>query len=434
MARLSRARAHAGLESDERAYGVHERAVMGMLSSRYRDLDHDSRYELYHEAWTSVLRRRAAGVEIANLEGYLVCATDKLASKRTYGADARRRVTFDPTDSPFAHLADAAETPEESALAADEARRIRMLIDELDGAERAVLKLRLDLGFEPAEIRERLGLTERGYRRVVERAGKSLLAQFAAFDSGEWARRKRSLLCACVFGVATERQQERARRLVAEDPCCRAMMSELRALGGRAAMALPLPAGPSAAAVAGADGGRPAEMVAGAHQQVSELLARARESAAGAYARVSDPTPLAGARPGAVATVLAGCLAAAGGGTYCAVEGVPDPLRPALGIERAVPQASEGAREPAPPEPAPRPPPAASEPAPAIQKPAQAPAPEQSPPAPTPPAAPTPPPAPADEFQPAPAASFAAAPAPPPAPTEPRPPASGGGESTEFQP
>ena len=38
-------------------------------------------------------------------------------------------------------------------------------------------------------------------------AGKALLAQFRAFDSGAWARSKRSLLCACVFGVASERQR-----------------------------------------------------------------------------------------------------------------------------------------------------------------------------------------------------------------------------------
>ncbi len=179
---------------DERAYLTHERAVMAMLASRHRDLDPDSRYELYHEAWASVLKRRAEGVEIENLEGYLVCAAGKLASKRVHGADARRRISFDPVDGPFASVADAGESPEEVVLAADEARRVRMLIDELDGAERALLKLRLDLGLEPGEIRQRLRLSDRQYRRVAERAGKALLEQFAAFDTGAWGQRKRSLL------------------------------------------------------------------------------------------------------------------------------------------------------------------------------------------------------------------------------------------------
>ncbi len=183
-----------GARADERSYLAHERTVMAMLASRHRDLDPDSRYEIYHEAWASVLERRAEGVEIEHLEGYLLCAADRLASKRVHGADARRRITFDPVESPFASVADPAQSPEEAVLAADEARRVRMLIDELEGSERALLKLRLDLGLEPAEIRKRLDLTNRQYRRVAERAGKALLAQFVAFDTGAWAQRKRSLL------------------------------------------------------------------------------------------------------------------------------------------------------------------------------------------------------------------------------------------------
>ena len=198
-----------------------------MLASRYRELDPDSRYELYHEAWASVLSRRAVGAQIDDLEGYLVGAAGKLASKRVYGADARRRMTFDPLDGPFAALADGAESPEEHALAADEARRLRMLIEELAADERALLTLRIDRGLEPREICERLGMTERQYRRVAESAARALLAQFSAFDDGSWARRQRSLFCACVAGIASERQRERARRLTDEDPFCRALMSDL---------------------------------------------------------------------------------------------------------------------------------------------------------------------------------------------------------------
>ncbi len=125
-----------GARAGERSYLAHERTVMAMLASRHRDLDPDSRYEIYHEAWASVLERRAEGVEIEHLEGYLLCAADRLASKRVHGADARRRITFDPVESPFASVADPAQSPEEAVLAADEARRVRMLIDELEGSER----------------------------------------------------------------------------------------------------------------------------------------------------------------------------------------------------------------------------------------------------------------------------------------------------------
>ena len=396
MAALTRARA----TDDERAYRAHERAVTGMLAARYRDLDPDSRYELYHEAWASVLKRRGDGVEIENLEGYLIGAADKLASKRVYGADARRRVTFDPVDGPYSAVPDAGESPEEVVLAADEARRVRMLIDELDGAERALLKLRLDLGLEPSEIRERLGLTDRQYRRVAERAGKALLDQFRAFDSGAWAKSKRSLLCACVFGVASERQRAKAQELIEHDPCCRAMMSELRELGGRAAAVLPLPAGPVALDAAGADtAGRVAELLAGAKEQAADLLAGAKQHAAGAYVRMADPTPLAGARPGAVGAVVAGCIAA-GGGAYCAVEGVPSSMKPVLGIEHVAPKAEQ--------KPEPRP-----QPQPPVAAPPVAPAPQQAPAPAPPPPQPEPAPPPQREFEPE------VAPTPEPAPVAP---------------
>lgn len=121
---------------DGAAYVDHERPVLAMLSTRYRDLDPDGRRELYHEAWASVLVRRRSGAEIENLRGYLLGAADKLASKRVYGADARRRRTFDPAGQYFNSLPDSAELPEERVVAIDEARRVRMLVDELGTSER----------------------------------------------------------------------------------------------------------------------------------------------------------------------------------------------------------------------------------------------------------------------------------------------------------
>jgi RNA polymerase sigma factor (sigma-70 family) len=369
----------------EREYRRHERAVNAMLAARHRRLGADDRAEIYHEAWASVLSLRARGGTIRNLERYLVAAADKLAAKRLYGADARRRVTFDPLDGPFARAADDSDSPEERVLEADEARRLRMLVDQLDGRERAVIKLRLEGGLEPAEIRQRLCLTERQYRRTAERAGRALQSQLAALDGGAWARRQRSLLCACAFGIASPRQRERARRLVEADPFCRALMSELRAVGGRAAALVPLPAGGQAE-----PSRRHGELVAAAREAAGDLLGAVKQQLAGLSSRAVDASPLAGARPGAAAAVIAGCVAA-GGGAYCAVEGVPDGLRPQAGEER--PAKAQGAdREPRKARP---PAPPSSPVAPAPRRAAQAPA--AASPRPT-----VPPPPPAREFEPVP--------------------------------
>lgn len=439
---------------DEIAYRDYERSVLAMLATRYCDLDPDGRRELYQEAWASVLKRRSDGADIENLRSYLMGAADKLASKRIYGADARRRQTFDPTSEGFVALAGTSEPPEERVLAEDEARRLHMLIDELEEADRALLKLRLDLGLDPPEIRERLGLSDRQYRRIAERAGKALLAQFRAFDRGDWARGKRSLLCACVMGIASEKQRRRAQHLVENDPCCRAMMNELRELGGGAAAILPVPVG---TLVAVGDHTGPAERILEvlsglkgraadladtretmitAKRHVGEAMAGAKQHAATAYMRAADPTPLTGARPGTAVALVASCVAA-GGGAYCAVEGVPDPIRPVMGVERsqadsksAPPRqpAQAGPQSPAPPVlPTPAPEPAPAE-KPAVQQPAQPPA--TAPPAAAPPAAP--PPAPRDEFEPS---AQPASPEPPTsspsasrAPVAPAPTSGGSGE------
>ena len=120
--------------ADEQAYRDHERSVLAMLSTRYRDLDPDGRRELYHDAWASVLKRRRDGrSQIESLRAYLLGAADKLAAKRASTAPTPAAATpSTPAPPGFAGLADTGEQPDEIVMAADEARRVRMLIDELD--------------------------------------------------------------------------------------------------------------------------------------------------------------------------------------------------------------------------------------------------------------------------------------------------------------
>jgi DNA-directed RNA polymerase specialized sigma24 family protein/outer membrane biosynthesis protein TonB len=408
-------------------YVHHRSAVLRALAARHRQLDADTRAELYHDAWTSVLKRRADGVEIEDLRSYLVGAASKLAAKKVYGADSRRRITFDPQESPFVAVADRSSTPEERVLADDEARRVRLMVDELGGVVGAVLKLRLDQGLEPREIREHLGLTDRQYRRAAERAAKALMQQFALFESDAWEKRRRSLLSACLMGIASERQAAKARRLVSEDPYSRALLGELRQVGERAAAMLPLPA-----AATGAPSGRVAELLAAAKEQLTDLVVGAKQNAASLAHRVTDPTPLAGARPGAAAAAVAGCLMA-GGGTYCAVEGVPDPLVRPLGIEQQQARAEEKpprteTQAAHPPPPVVTTPITEQAPPPPAPEPEPHPAPAEPPPAPEP--APPPPP-PENEFEPTGATSASQA-APRPKPPRPAPPAGGG--AGEFAP
>ena len=95
-------------------------------------------------------------------------------------------------------------------------------------------------------------------------------------------------------------------------------------------------------------------------RQAGETLVGAKQHATNTYVRAADPTPLTGARPGAAAAIVASCVAA-GGGAYCAVEGVPESLRAPVGLERSQAEtkpASDagGQRHPDKPSPTPAPP------------------------------------------------------------------------------
>jgi hypothetical protein len=73
------------------------------------------------------------------------------------------------------------------------------------------------------------------------------------------------------------------------------------------------------------------ESPAGLRRHLSGAATQLREQASAWYYRAADPTPLAGARPGAVAAAVAGCLAIGGGATYCVQQGA-DPFTALAGL------------------------------------------------------------------------------------------------------
>ena len=84
------------------------------------------------------------------------------------------------------------------------------------------------------------------------------------------------------MGIASEAQRERAQRLIDEDPCCRAMMSELRELGGNAAALLPLPAATvTVASGHGGLGARAAELLGDFKAGVADLASRVGSGSTG---------------------------------------------------------------------------------------------------------------------------------------------------------
>lgn len=95
---------------------------------------------------------------------------------RNAALDANRRRALRAT-APEVDPVDDRRTPEELAVAADEAFRLRMALDTLPERERAVLTLAYSDGFTQSEIASHLGLPL-GTVKTRTRSGLARLAEF----------------------------------------------------------------------------------------------------------------------------------------------------------------------------------------------------------------------------------------------------------------
>ena len=300
---------------------------------------------------------------------------------------------------------------------------VRTALAQLTERQRKVVALQSQ-GARGAEIASRLGTSERTVKRLKEQSLASARGALAV-AAGSGCGQGEELIRRLAFGLATSREQKRAQLHLACCEHCGAVYQRLELWREKIAALLPLPASEQI------DPGlvertlhKTVDTVAGLKQQLADAGGQAKQHAATAYFRAVDPTPLAGARPGAAAAVISGCIALGGGGGYCLEQGV-SPVAALGGIVSSAPEQR--------PEPRPEPQPPASQPPDPAQVPAAPPAapepeaqqPAASAPRPEPPPAPPPEPTPAAvQFgEPAspPASSSTQQPSPAPAEFDPAP-------------
>ncbi len=384
-----------GKSSSADEYELHRVAVLRMLAKRFPRLDEDERLSIYHDAWARVLAKRERGEKIHSLKAYLLATT---------GAEAlhvlsRGRVPtpVGPDDPRLTMLSDEAPPVDEQVVERDQARIARDLLESLDQRQRDVLKLRWDLQLSAGEVRDALGLTERQYKRLAEEGAVAIAERVEELQSGQWSRRTRSLLVACLVevtrdgerrvGIASSHQREEAQRLLESDPHVAALYAEVRRSVRGAAALLPLPV----LAFDAPDGslGRLAELACELRSQMSNATEAAKSQATSLYVRAADPALITGGpRPTTAVVAVTGALAL-GGGAYATHEitaptnpiaptaaSPPTPITPAMSDAPLPPE------PPTPPDPRPRQP-ATSQP---IPEPAQ----RSNPTPPTPPPTPQP--------------------------------------------
>jgi DNA-directed RNA polymerase specialized sigma24 family protein len=385
-------------------------AVLGLLAKRFPRLDADDRLAIYHDAWARVYSKRKRGETIDSLRAYLLA---------TAGAEALHVVSrgkiptpVGPDDPRLTGLSDDRPPLDEQVVTRDQARIARSLLDTLDERQRDVLKLRWDLQLSGSEVRTALGLSMRQYRRLAEEGATALAERVEELDNGQWSRRTRSLLVACLVevtqdgqrrvGIASRRQREEAQRLLESDPHVAALYAEVRRSARGATALLPLPV--LVIDSAGSPLTRLAELVADVRDHLSSAFETARQHATSLYIRAADPALLtSGPRPGTAVVAVAGALAIGGGayGTYDAVSAASEQPRPAAAASPRVAFPTPRFAPPASPQSS-RPSKAPTRPKPKPSSPSPSPPPVPSqPPAPPPPVQPTPtPPQPTNSTQP----------------------------------
>jgi RNA polymerase sigma factor (sigma-70 family) len=429
-------------EDAERAY----RRLKGpaLLKARrwFPTLSETDLEDVYQSAWLSVVRTSSP---IADLRSYLYEAVrsealTELRRRRRRSAlglsevDARlSRNGWRDEDAatPTAGMLEESLIDDEQAGPEDQAQTQLLaayahdLLSDLSARQQAVVKLRWAWGFSRREIAGVMGISEKAVKRELERSGTVLAEGAEQVGSRRWCQRRRSLVTAYAMEILSARQAARAELHLHACAGCRALVHELRRRAEEVAAVAPAPAlthvpgdGPFPAVLDGLEKirGHAVDLVSGAKHQAVSLSVRA-----------SDPTPLAGARPGAVAAAVAGCLAVGAGG-YCAVQGIaPVPLKPGQAKPVAAkphPEKSQADQLPRPAEVTPAPNEPEPKPAPTTAPsppPTTSPAPAASPPPSTPP----PPKPQSQEFfdsgtNPAPASPSTHSAAPAPAPATPR--------------
>lgn len=244
----------------------------------------------------------------------------------------KREVLVDQSATEFLMEDTGTTRPEDEVIRREERAELdaltRTILDRLCERERTIAILHSH-GYARKEIAQRLGLTPRVVKRSVEEVlatGRNQLAKFTGYGCPDGHQ----LVSRYAFGLLAGGDARKAQMHLATCERCGAMYERLDVWRERVAALLPVPPAAiehhdaigqfvqsSADALAASDG-RP-----GGRRHVADVAAQMREYVTNAYVRITDPSPMAGVRPGAVAAAVVGCIAVGSGATYCVRQNVP---------------------------------------------------------------------------------------------------------------
>lgn len=293
----------------------HRADVLAMLRAKFGDQpDHE---DIYQQAWVEALERIGRGAPVPDLPGLLKVIAWRRARDRRRNRSA---LPADPTGPVMEMNADPRRRPDDAAESLIDSAIVQTVIEELSERQAAAIKMRFELGLESAEIEEILGVSRRRLDKLFRTTYRQIEEQLTPDATGmtPWTRKQRSLIHACMTGIASPGQRERAQRLIEADPASRALVAEIRRTLDRVAAALPLPVLPQL------QGDHAVPVL----EQLNQSGAALREALANTAGRAGAHAPALEPATGGIASVTAAgaakvvlvCLSLGGGAAAVCIE------------------------------------------------------------------------------------------------------------------
>lgn len=192
---------------EDNPYEQHRTYVLAVLGRRCRWLDPSDREALFHDAYALYLEKQREGqldprfMGAAQIRSFLTRTALNRAMDEGKRAGRRRSISLeaeqlsvDPTDA-------SPELDEQFAASIDDAR-VREIVSELPRRQQIVIKLRFFFDRSPQEVQQCLAITERVYRRDLERATRHIARRYELVREGSYCESRRSLILAYVTGIA----------------------------------------------------------------------------------------------------------------------------------------------------------------------------------------------------------------------------------------
>jgi RNA polymerase sigma factor (sigma-70 family) len=219
-------------------YEQHREYVLAVLSRRCGWLDPSDREAIFHDAYAVFLEKERDGhldvsaMCAAQVRAYLTQTSLNKAMDESKRAGRRRTVSLDD-EALSIDPADPGRGLDERLSAGLDAARVREIVAELPTRQQMIVSLRYFFDRTPDEVQRCLGISERVYRRELERATRHIARGYDLVRRGTFCDSRQSLILAYVSGIAGPRRVADARRHVASCPACAGWVRDLRAAGMR---------------------------------------------------------------------------------------------------------------------------------------------------------------------------------------------------------